>query len=113
MLEGFINESLEQEMSERGTRIMRFIISTPIIVGTVIGAASIATAGATAVVFANAEVQGAVEEKKLHRIEDVDNALTNNHINLNLTSLIAKDLDRLANAMTKQQGKKWQGKANG
>ena len=36
-----------------------------------------------------------VEAEKLHRIEDVGNALTNNHINLNLTSLIAKDLDNI------------------
>ena len=58
-------------MSEKGTSLIRskrFIISTPIIVGTVIGAASLATAGATAAVIANAEVQGVVEAEKLHRI---------------------------------------------
>ena len=58
MLDGFTSDYLEQEMSERGTRSKRFIVSTPIIVGTVIGAASLATAGATAAVIANAEVQG-------------------------------------------------------
>ena len=93
MMDGFTSEYLEQEMSERGTRSKRFIISTPIIVGTVIGAASIATAGATAAVIANAEVQGVVEEEKLHRIEDVGNGLINNNLNLNLTASLAKDVD--------------------
>ena len=58
-------------MSERGTtdaRPKRFIVSTPIIVGTVIGAAYFATTGATAAVIANAEVQGVVEAEKLHRM---------------------------------------------
>ena len=31
----------------------------------------------------------------LHRIEEVDNALENNYINLNLTALIAKDIDNI------------------
>ena len=98
MFEGYTREYLQQEMSERGTsdaRPKRFIISTPIIVGTAIGAASLATAGVTAAVIANAEVQVLVEAEKLHRIEDVDNALINNHINLNLTAQIAKDLDNI------------------
>jgi hypothetical protein len=92
-------------MSERSsTRSKRFIISTPIIVGTVIGAASLATVGATAAVIANAEVQGVVEAEKLHRIEDVDNGLYNNRLNLNLTAIIAKDLDniRLTEAWSSQ-----------
>merc|ERR1712030_80231 len=87
MFEGFTREYLQQEMSERGTsdgRPKRFIISTPVIVGMAIGGASLATAGITAAVIADAEVQGVVEAEKLHRIEDVDNALLNNHINLNL-----------------------------
>ena len=57
MFEGFTSDYLQQEMSERGTAITRpkrFIVSTPIIVGTIIGAASLATAGATAAVIANA-----------------------------------------------------------
>merc|ERR1712030_297140 len=98
MFEGFTREYLQQEMSERGTsdgRPKRFIISTPVIAGMAIGGTSLATAGITATVIADREVQGVVEAEKLHRIEDVDNALTNNHINLNLTSLIAKDLDNI------------------
>ena len=69
-----------------------------------IGAASLATAGATAAVIANAEVQGVVEAEKLHRIEDVDNGLYNNRLNLNLTATIAKDLDniRLTEAWSSQ-----------
>ena len=104
MFDGFTSEYLEQEMSERGTRSKRFIVSTPIIVGTVIGAASLATAGATATVIANAEVQGVVEAEKLHRIEDVDNGLVNNRLNLNLTAIVAKDLDniRLTEAWSSQ-----------
>ena len=31
----------------------------------------------------------------MHRTEDVDNALENNYINLNLTALIAKDIDNI------------------
>ena len=103
MIEGFTTEYLQQE---RGTRVERFIVSTPIIVGTAIGAASIATAGVTAAVVANQEVQGIVEAEKVHRTEDVDNTLHNNYVNLNLTGLIAKDLDniRLTEAWSSQSG---------
>ena len=103
MMKGFTTEYLQQE---RGTRVERFIVSTPIIVGTAIGAASIATAGVTAAVVANQEVQGIVEAEKVHRIEDVDNAIHNNYVNLNLTGLIAKDLDNiwLTEAWSSQSG---------
>ena len=73
MFEGFTMEYLQQE---RGTRVERFIVSTPILIGTAIGAASIATAGVTAAVVANQEVQGVVEAKKVHREEDVGNTTT-------------------------------------
>ena len=69
MFEGYTREYLQQELSERGTsdaRPKRFVISTPILVGTAIGAASLATVGVTAAVVANAEVQVVVEAEKLH-----------------------------------------------
>merc|ERR1712030_111637 len=98
MFEGFTREYLQQEMSERGTsdgRPKRFIISTPVIAGMAIGGASLATAGITAAVVADREGQGVVEAEKLHRTDDIQICLTNNHKNLNLTSIIAKDLDNI------------------
>ena len=92
MFEGFTMEYLQQE---RGTRVERFVFSTPILIGSAIGAASLATAGITAAVIADHEVQGVVEAEKVHREEDVGNALHNNYINLNLTGIIAKDLDNI------------------
>lgn len=73
-------------MSERsGTRTKRFFISTPIIVGSVIGAASLATAGITAAAVANSEVQGVIESEKFHRNQDINNNLFNDRQNLNMT----------------------------
>ena len=83
-------------MSERsGTRTKRFIISTPIIVGSVIGAASLATAGITAAAVANSEVQGVIELEKFHRNQDINNNLFNDRQNLNMTAIIAKDIDNI------------------
>merc|ERR1712105_389180 len=90
--EGFTNEYLELE---RGTRIERFIISTPILIGTAIGTAAIATAGVTAVVVAKKEVQGVIEAEKIHREEDIGNSIHNNFVNLNLTGTLAKDIDNV------------------
>ena len=91
-LKSFTSEYLQQE---RGTRIERFIISTSILIGTAVGAASIAAAGVTAAVVADREVQGVVEAERIHREEDVGNAIYNNYVNLNLTGIIAKDMDNI------------------
>ena len=88
--EGFTAEYLELE---RGTRIERFIISTPILIGTAIGTAAIATAGVTAVVVAKNKVQGVIEAEKIHREEDIENSIHNNFVNLNLTGTVAEDID--------------------
>ena len=95
VFEGFTTEYLELE---RGTRVERFIISTPILIGTAIGAASIATAGVTAVVVAKNEVQGVMEAEKIHRKEDIGNSLHNDYVNLNLTNTISKDIDSFRTA---------------
>ena len=95
LFEGFTMEFLRQEKGTALERPKRFVFTTPIIVGSIIGAASIATSGITAAVIASKEVQGVVEAELMHRIEDVDNAIINDYINLNLTALIAKDIDNI------------------
>ena len=62
MTEGFTSEYLQQE---RGTRIERFIISTPVLIGTAVGAATIAAAGVTAALVADREVEKYRESLKL------------------------------------------------
>ena len=95
MFEGFTTDYLRQEKGTAIARPKRFNISTPILIGTAIGAASIATAGVTAAVVARSEIHGIVEAEQAHRIEDVDNAIHNNYVNLNLTVQIAKDIDNI------------------
>merc|ERR1712030_27053 len=68
---------------------------TPILVGSIIGAASLATAGVTAAVVAKSEVQGVIDMEKFHRNQDINNNLFNDRQNLNLTALIAKDIDNI------------------
>ena len=65
--------------------------------------ASIATSGLTAAVIANNKVKGVVEAERMHRMEDEGNSVKNDYINLNLTALIAKDIDnvRLQNQFQK------------
>ena len=83
-------------MSEKsGSRTKRFFISTPILIGTVVGAASLATAGITAAAVANREVQGVIEAEKLHRDEDISNNVYNDRQNLNMTAAAAKDIDNI------------------
>ena len=96
MFDGYTREYLEHEMSEEeGTRSKRFIVSTPILVGSIIGAASLATACVTAAVVAKSEVQGVIDMEKVHRNQDINNSLFNDRQNLNLTALIAKDIDNI------------------
>ena len=72
------NAYLEQEMQEKtGSRTKRFFISTPIVIGTIVGAASLATAGITAAAVANREVQGVIKAEELHRVEDISNNIYN------------------------------------
>ena len=95
MFEGFTTDYLRQEKGTAIARPKRFLVSTPILIGTAIGAASIATAGVTAAVIAKSETNRIVEEEQAHRIEDVDNAIHNNWVNLNISVEIAKDIDNI------------------
>ena len=95
MFEGFTSEFLRQEKGTALVRTERFVISGPILIGTAIGAASIATAGVTAHYVAKQETNRIVKEEKAHRIEDVDNGIHNNMVNVNISVEIAKDLDNI------------------
>ena len=95
MFEGFTMDYLKQERGTMIARPKRFFVSGPILIGTAIGAASMATAGVTAAVIAKQETNRIVEEEQAHRIEDVDNAIHNNRVNLNISAEIAKDIDNI------------------
>ena len=84
MFEGFTTYYLRQEKGTAIARPKRFFVSGPILIGTAIGAASIATAGVTAHYVAKAETNRIVEEEQIHRIEDVENGIHNNQVNLNI-----------------------------
>ena len=96
MFESFTSEFLQDQ--KKGTSIIRhkrFVVSVPVVVATAIGASSLATAGVTAAVIAHQETNKVIEEVKANRIEDIEYALYNNNINLNVSSIIAKDLDSI------------------
>ena len=96
MFESFTSEFLQdQKKGTSITRHKRFVVSVPIVVATAIGASSLATAGLTAAVIAHQETNKVIEEVKANRIEDIEYALYNNNINLNVSSIIAKDLDSI------------------
>ena len=95
MFEGFTTDYLKQERGTMIARPKRFFVSGPILIGTAIGAASIATAGVTAHYVAKQETNRIVEEEKAHRIEDVNNGIHNNWVNLNMFVEIAKELDNI------------------
>ena len=95
IFEGFTTDYLRQEKGTALVRTERFVISGPILIGTAIGAASIAIAGVTAHYVAKQETNRILEEEQAHRIEDVDNGIHNNWVNLNISVEIAKDIDNI------------------
>ena len=96
MFETFTSEFLHEQRS--GTSIhrpKRFVVSVPIVVATAIGVSSMATAGVTAAVIAHSETKKVIKQVNANRIEDIEYSLHNNNINLEVSRVIAKDLDSL------------------
>ena len=88
MFESYTTEFLQQQRGGTSTtREKRFAVSVPIIDGTAIGASSMATAGVTAMVIAQKETNRVIEEVNENRITDINYALYNNKLNLNVSTI--------------------------